>query len=141
MFFNWLDKYRDAGLLVARLGVGLGFAWYHGLPKLTGGSERWAGTGDAMSNLGITFGHEWWGLAAALTEGVGGLLIALGLFFRPVAVMLAFVMVVATINHMSSGEGTPAHAFKNAWLFVGFFLTGPGRYSIDDLLTRRSNVG
>jgi putative oxidoreductase len=135
--FSSLDRYRDAGLLVARIGFGFGFVWYHGLPKLTGGVQRWAGTGDAMAHLGITSGHEWFGLAAAIAEGVGGLLIALGLFFRPAALALACVMVVATISHMATGEGTPAHAFKNTFLFLGLFLIGPGRYSIDELLSRK----
>jgi hypothetical protein len=40
MLWNGLDRYRDVGLLIARLGFGLGFVWYHGLPKLMGGMER-----------------------------------------------------------------------------------------------------
>lgn len=30
MFWNTMEKYRDAGLLVVRLGFGLGFLFYHG---------------------------------------------------------------------------------------------------------------
>jgi putative oxidoreductase len=124
-------------LLVARVGFGLGFFWFHGLPKLTGGSDRWARTGDAIANFGITFAHEWWGLAAGAAEGIGGLMIAAGLLFRPTSLAIMIVMIVATTNHIVTGEGTPAHAFKNAWLFAGFAIMGPGRYSIDAWLARR----
>jgi putative oxidoreductase len=133
-----LDRYRDAGLLVVRLGFGLGFLWFHGLPKLLGGPERWRGVGDAMNYMGITFGHQWWGLAAAVTESVGGILLALGLLFRPTALALTFVMVVAALNHVVSGQGSAAHAFKNIWLFAGLVLVGAGRYSLDDWLARRA---
>jgi hypothetical protein len=47
-------------------------------------------------------------------------------------------MVVATTNHIATGQGTPAHAFKNAWLFAGLVLVGPGRYSLDYLLASRA---
>jgi putative oxidoreductase len=129
-----LDRYRDAGLLVARVGFGLGFVWFHGMPKLLGGSKQWSGYGTAMENFGISFASEWWGLAAALGETFGGLLLALGLFFRPASLAIMAVMIVATANHIVSGQGTAAHAFKNAWLFAGFFLMGPGRYSLDQLV-------
>lgn len=137
MIWNKLDRYGDVGLLIVRLGFGLGLFWFHGLPKLTGGPERWAGVGGAMGTFGIDFAPQWWGLAAAIAEGVGGLLIAAGLFFRPAALAILAVMFVATANHISTGRGSPAHAFKNLWLFAGLFVIGPGRYSLDHLLAGR----
>jgi putative oxidoreductase len=139
VLWNSLDRYRDSGLLIARLGFGLGFLWYHGLPKLKAGRDGWSRTGEAMANFGINFGIEWWGLAAALAEGIGGLLIALGLYFRPAALAILMVMIVASTNHIVTGQGTPAHAVKNAWLFAGLFLIGPGRYCLDRGLALRAS--
>ena len=65
-------------------------------------------------------------------------MLLLGLFFRPAALALAFVIVVATTHYIVTGQGTPAHACKNAWLFVGLILVGPGRYILGHLLASRA---
>ncbi len=125
-----VDKYRDVGLLILRLGFGLAFVWYHGLPKLMGGPEGWERTGSAMENIGIAFAHPAWGLAAALSETLGGLLFAAGLFFRPVCVAMLTVMVIATIEQFTREIPAPEHALKNTFVFAGMFLVGPGRYIV-----------
>jgi putative oxidoreductase len=137
MLWSHLERYRDAGLLIARLGFGLGFVWYHGLPKLMGGMERMTGTGRAIENIGIGVAPEFFGVAAALAETLGGLLLASGLFFRPAALAVAAVMFVATAMHINTGQGTPAHSFKNFWVLLGLFFIGPGRYSLDHVIEER----
>jgi putative oxidoreductase len=131
-----LERFRDAGLLIARLGFGLTFFWFHGYPKLISGPEGWERTGRAVSNVGITFGYEWWGLLAALSETVGGLLFAAGFFFRPACLALLGVMTFATIEQYARPAPAPEHALKNAFVFAGMFLVGPGRYSLDAMLGR-----
>lgn len=131
MIWKGLQRYQDIALLLLRLGVGLGYFWYHGWPKLSGGPERWVGVGGAMESLGIGAVPVFWGFLAAVGEGVGGLLLAAGLFFRPAVLLVAGVMFVATVNHWVTGQGTPAHAFKNFWFLVGLLAIGPGRYSLD----------
>ena len=132
-----MDRYRDLGLLILRLGFGLAFFWYHGYPKLAGGPEMWERIGDAVANVGITFAHPAWGLAAALSEGVGGLLFAAGLLFRPVCVALLGVMVMATIDQLGREMPQPEHALKNAFVVAGLFFVGPGRYTASALFKRR----
>jgi putative oxidoreductase len=132
-----LERFRDLGLLILRLGFGLSFVWYHGLPKLTGGPEAWERTGRAVSNVGITFGYEFWGLLAGLSEGAGGLLFAAGLFFRPACVALLGVMTFATLDQFSRAVPAPEHALKNACVFAGMFLIGPGRYTLQSFLSGR----
>lgn len=131
-----MDKYRDLGLLVLRVGFGLSFFWHHGYPKLAGGPEMWERIGSAVGNVGITFAYPAWGLAAALTEGLGGLLFAAGLFFRPVCAVMLTVMVMATIEQFGRPMPTPEHALKNAFVLAGMFLVGPGRYTLARLLKR-----
>ena len=130
-------RWRDVGLLVLRVGFGIGFLYFHGWGKLTGGPERWADVGSAVEHLGIGYGHVGFGFVAALAEAVGGILIAAGFLFRPAALLLAGTMFVAWVMHVTTGSGTPAHAFKNMWVALGLALVGPGRYSVDDWLRRR----
>ena len=75
------------------------------------------------------------GLAGILELG-GGLLLAAGLFTRPVAFILAGEMAVAYfIAHLPQGfwpimnRGELAMFYCFTWLF--FFANGPGRYSLD----------
>lgn len=130
------DRFRDLGLLVARVGFGLTFFWFHGYPKLAAGPDGWERTGRAVSNIGVTFGYEWWGLAAGLAEGVGGLLFAAGLFFRPACLALLSVMVLATLDQYTRPVPAPEHALKNAFVFAGMFLVGPGRLTLGRLRGR-----
>lgn len=131
------DRWMDAGLLVLRLGFGLGLTYFHGWAKLTGGPERWTGVGGAVENVGIGFGHTFFGFLAAFAESIGGILIAVGFLFRPAALLVAGTMFVAWVMHVTTGNGSPAHAFKNLWVALGLSLIGPGRYSIDHWLQSR----
>ena len=111
MIWNALDHYRDLGLLIARLGFGLGFTWFHGIPKLMSGMDGLADRGREMALFGITFGYEWWGLLAALIETLAGLTIAFGIFFRLSSLALLSVMFVATVANFA-GRSDPAHPLQ-----------------------------
>src|ERR1700743_2786260 len=94
--FGNLGNYKNFGLLIIRLGLGLMFI-YHGYPKLTGGPATWKEVGSATSAVGIHFLPVVWGLLAALTETVGGFLLIIGLAFRPACLLLFINLVVAAV--------------------------------------------
>jgi putative oxidoreductase len=86
-----------------------------------------------MKNLGIDFFPTFWGLMAASTEAIGGLLLIIGLFFRPACFFLLFTMGVAASSYFFTG-GTlkdAAHPIEIGFSFLGMFILGPGKYSID----------
>lgn len=139
MIWNQLSKYQDAGLLIFRLGFGLGFLFFHGWGKLIGGPELWEGLGGAMSVFGINFGHTFFGFMAAFAESIGGIMIAAGLFYRPIAAMLAFTMFVAMMRHFITGEGSAGHSFKNMFVLLGLMPLGPGKYSLDAMLSKNKS--
>lgn len=132
MTWKFLGKYRDFGLLLLRLGIGAMLVM-HGLPKLTGGPDKWTQLGGAMQFVGISFMPVAWGLAAALSEFLGGILLVLGVLFRPVCLLLAVTMAVAASMHLGKGEGLMAasHAIELGILFGSLLFIGPGRFSID----------
>ena len=133
MVLRFLDKYRDIGLLILRVGIGVMFIM-HGLPKLTGGPEKWEMLGGTMKSLGVGFAPMVWGFMAALSEFAGGLLLALGFFTRPACFFLLATMIVAMSMHISKGDPFVAysHAMEAGILFLSLILIGPGKYSLDD---------
>ncbi|PTQ99778.1 putative oxidoreductase [Mucilaginibacter yixingensis] len=127
-----LGNYKNFGLLVIRLGLGAMFI-YHGLPKLEGGPEMWKGLGGAAANVGITFWPVLWGFLSALVEAGGGVLLILGLGFRPVCVLLLINLIVAAsfLFHKGDGWAGAAHPIEDAIMFAGLLFVGPGKYSVD----------
>jgi putative oxidoreductase len=127
-----LGKYRNTGLLLIRLGLGVMFM-IHGFPKIMGGVDTWKGLGGSMKLIGIDFLPVMWGFMAAATETFGGFLLILGLFFRPVNILLVFTMVIAALVHFNKGDGIDgaSHAIELAVVFFGLLFVGPGKYSID----------
>lgn len=130
--FSQLGNYRNFGLLVMRAGLGVMMA-IHGLPKLTGGPDKWVELGHAMSNLHINFIPVFWGFMCAVTETVGGLFCVLGLWFRLVSILMTFNFIVASLVHINSNDGIMggSHAIELAFVFFGLIFLGAGVYSVD----------
>ncbi len=79
---------------------------------------------------------------AGILEFFGGILIAIGLFTRPVAFLVSGQMAVAYFMvHVPQGfwpimnGGELAAFYSFTWLF--FFTHGPGKYSVDGWLACR----
>lgn len=132
MNLAFLGTYKDLGLLLMRAGLGISFV-LHGYPKLAGGQALWVNVGAAMGAFGVGFGHTLWGLAAALTEFAGGILLILGFYFRPAVVLLTVTMLVALNMHLTRGDAfvTYSHALELVFVFAGLLFVGPGRLSVD----------
>jgi putative oxidoreductase len=130
--FSNLGNYRNFGLLIIRVGLGVMFI-YHGLPMLTGGFKTWEGIGTSTKYVGIHFWPAMWGFLSAVVETFGGFLLVVGLIFRPVCLLLVITLTVAAAMHLGKGEGLDgaAHAIEDAVTFAGLFFVGPGRYSVD----------
>ncbi len=127
------DKLRDFGLLVLRLGFGLGIA-YHGYGKIFGGRmEKFIG---GVAELGFP-APEFFAWAAASSEFAGGLLIAAGLFTRPAAYFVAVTMLVAAFGRHAA-DPFERKELALAFLFasLAIALTGPGRFALDCLFCR-----
>jgi putative oxidoreductase len=78
---------------------------------------------------------------AGILETVGGLLMCVGLFARPIAFLLSGEMAYAYLaGHAVRGfwpvlnQGTPALLFCFIWLYIS--AAGPGPWSLDALLRR-----
>jgi putative oxidoreductase len=130
--FENLGNYKNFGLLIIRIGLGVLFIW-HGVPKLAGGPEHWEKIGGAMKVVGISYAPAFWGFMAAVIETFGGLLLMIGLAFRPVCLLLVLNLIVAALMHFSKGDGLQgaSHAIEDAIMFLGLIFIGPGLYSID----------
>ena len=129
-------KSLDFGLLIIRLGIGLIFVLIHGLTKLKGGAQLWHGLGESMKVLGITFAPTFWGFMAMLSELVGGMCLIAGILFRPACAFLIFTMAIAVITGISMGHRLDPHPLALFFVFIGLFLTGPGRFAIPYLIQR-----
>ena len=128
----------DLGLLLLRIRVGIMFM-LHGWPKIVGGESTWTWLGGQMKYLGISAWPMLWGLGAAVTEFGGGILLALGLLFRPSAIILALTMLVAALYHLNTDEHfmDASHSIELLIVFVALAFTGPGKYSLDSLLFKK----
>jgi putative oxidoreductase len=133
----------DIGLLIQRLGFGLAIAIGHGMGKIY--HDGAFGLPDPFLNGVKAMGFPaptaaaW---IAALTEFLGGILLALGLLTRPVAIALVINMAVAAFVAMkdaplfSTGGMSKEFPLLFFVAFLVFVFTGAGRFSVDKFLRK-----
>ncbi len=133
MNLSWLGQYRDVGILLLRAGIGVMMV-LHGWPKLAGGQQAWEKVGAAMSHLGISLWPVLWGFLAAMSETLGGALLAAGFLTRYAALFITFTMVVATTMMYHVGHGAFSewsHPAEIGIICLSLVIIGAGKYSVD----------
>jgi putative oxidoreductase len=130
----FMSRFEEVTLALLRVVAGLLF-WQHGAQKLLG----MLGGVDGQGATPPAFSQFW---VAGVLEFVGGILIALGLFTRPVAFILAGEMAVAYFQaHAPDGFWPILNRGELAALYCFLFLylsaRGGGRYSLDAAIFRR----
>ena len=125
----------DLGNLFLRLGTGATMI-VHGWIKFAGGEPflKIVGTNWSAA-LGIHFEPYFWGIFVALSQVLGGALIAIGLLSRPAALVLTFVMAVgAVMVFEKAGMSFKdwSHPFEAALTCFAIFLMGSGRFGFDN---------
>jgi putative oxidoreductase len=131
----FMAPFENATLALLRVMAGLMFM-QHGGQKLFGVLGGWRGepgaTAPLLSQAGL----------AGVLEVLGGLLIVLGLFTRPVAFILSGMMAVAYFqSHAPNGFWPIVNRGELAALYCFVFLffsaRGAGSYSLDALREHR----
>ena len=130
MNLDRVGKYWPETLSIVRIFVGLLFL-EHGSAKLLGFPPP-PNPAPAVMTLLWTQG---------VIELVGGLLLAIGFFTRPVAFILAGDMAVAYFMAHAPKSFFPLlnggdAAILYCFIFLLFFVAGPGRWSLDTNLNR-----
>jgi putative oxidoreductase len=128
------SSFQSHALALLRIVAGFTFT-LHGLQKIVGAFGGLGGGGHPVP----TFTLLWF---AGILEIVGGPLIILGLFTRPVAFILCGEMAVAYFRvHLpisfwpllSGGEITVLYCF----FFLYLVTAGPGAFSLDGVIRKR----
>jgi len=133
-WISWAPRLKSvlrivAALLFVQNGTMKLFAWPIGMPP---------------DNSTAIFGTQTW--VGGVLELVGGLLLVLGLFTRPVAFILSGEMAVAYFQfHQPRGlwpivnGGTPAILYCFLWLYLS--AAGAGPWSVDAFRQRKNQSG
>ncbi|ASS66641.1 MULTISPECIES: DoxX family protein [unclassified Paenibacillus] len=130
----------DTGILILRVVAGLLFA-AHGTQKLFGwfGGYGIKGTAGWLESLGAKPGVLM-AVLAGLSELLGGLLLALGLWVWIAAALIIIPMLVAIAKvHGANGIWATSNGYEYNLILIAIALavafTGAGAYSIDAVLS------
>lgn len=123
----------DAGLLIVRLWFGAVLALGHGWNKLMALGTFIARLAEREFPMPTVFG-----IAAALSEVAGGLLLALGLVSRVAAGFVLVTMLTAAFwSHAADPFAKKELALAYAAAALAILIAGPGRFSLDAWLFGR----
>jgi putative oxidoreductase len=131
MKLAFLAKYREFGLLLIRVSIGLLFILYTA-PALMGGPSAWSNFGTGARNWGLHSNLQLWGFLGALFGCVGGVLLIFGLFFR-LGVLLLLILAVGHAIGVTKGVSFrfALPSIEICFVLAGILFVGPGKYSVD----------
>lgn len=122
------DRDGNIGILLGRLYLGLMIMGAHGYSKVFGGMERHAGFIESKG-LPLPLLLAW---LSALAEFLGGILIAVGIFTRVAASVLAINLAVAAFYiHGADPLKVREFAYVYLALTLVYVFKGAGRWSLD----------
>jgi putative oxidoreductase len=127
-----LSMPANAGLTLLRLFAGVALAAAHGFGKIPPGDGLINRAGEIGFPVPVFF--AW---AAAMSEFLGGIFLALGLFTRISSFFIACVMLTALIGvHSADPFATQEKALLYLFVAMAFLLKGAGDWSIDAALRK-----
>src|SRR5437016_1420663 len=100
MILSFLNKYREGGIFLLRLGIGILLVGAS-LPIVAGGSAKWhLAAGMLAKTLHLTSHLNVWGGIIAFSELIGGVLLIVGLLFRLVCLFMIVGATLAAVVHL-----------------------------------------
>ncbi len=127
-----LSYIANAGVTLLRVFAGISLALAHGIGKVPP-SEGLIGR-SAELGFPVPVFFAW---AAAMSEFLGGLCLALGLLTRVSSFFIAFTMLVALIGvHGADPFNKQELAFLYFFIALAFLLKGAGDWSVDSFLRK-----
>ena len=131
MRLAFLAKYREGGLLLMRVSIGVLFIIF-AAPVLMAGPRAWAHFGAGANHFGLHSHLQFWGFLGALLGCLGGVLMIFGLFFR-IGVLCVLLLAIAHATSLYGGIGFRAAlpSLEICFVLIGLLFIGPGKYSVD----------
>lgn len=127
-----LSYTANAGITLLRLFAGISLALAHGWGKVPPGEGLITGT----ANLGFPM-PTLFAWAAGLSEFLGGIFLAIGLFTRLSGFFIAFTMLVAILGvHGADPYQKKELAFMYFFIALAFTIKGSGDWSVDSYLRK-----
>ncbi|MDP9229114.1 MAG: DoxX family protein [Bacteroidota bacterium] len=134
--FSLSPLWQNSGLALIKIIVGL-FMVYHGWEVFDAEKMKEYTTWDSFKGFSSPSFMVYMGKSAEL---VGGIMLSIGFLTRLASLILAGTMLYVSVF---VGNGKIWYEDQHSFLFVllalVFFFTGPGRYSVDQLLSGKNN--